>query len=298
MATTAWAGFVWGRERRRRSIRGFQHYVRRCASAASLAVQQNEEYRARGVRAAGDGAAPGRHRFVANWQDKAATARPGSSTSGSTRWSSSTTTGRALVRSSRQVAVPELPDDPSYIRALGVTLLDTSALAGEDLRQVLPRNAARAGRGQRHRRGGVSSRCGGGPRGAHGPPWSNGTARPLNQFNPTTRRYSAAECWRWRGARTGLPHRLLTDRFGDNGDQRALACIEGDTLRLDTWLMSCRVLKRRRTAAQPFRPWRGRGLRRIAGVNSDGQNTMVGHTPGRFLPHRDEWQAMPGGNWQ
>ena len=37
----------------------------------------------------------------------------------------------------------------------------------------------------------------------------------------------------------------LADRFGDNGlISVVLACVRGDALEVDTWVMSCRVLKR------------------------------------------------------
>lgn len=37
----------------------------------------------------------------------------------------------------------------------------------------------------------------------------------------------------------------LADRFGDNGlISVLLARVEGDTMEIDTWLMSCRVIKR------------------------------------------------------
>jgi len=67
-----------------------------------------------------------------------------------------------------------------------------------------------------------------------------------NQFNLTTRRRTEAEvevllndpahaCFSMR----------LKDRFGDHGLIAIVVCrLEGDTLEIDTWLMSCRVLKR------------------------------------------------------
>lgn len=67
-----------------------------------------------------------------------------------------------------------------------------------------------------------------------------------NQFNLTTRRRSEAEI-------AGLeqdPHALtlqvrLKDRFGDNGVISVIICVvDGDAWRIDTWLMSCRVLNR------------------------------------------------------
>jgi FkbH-like protein len=68
-----------------------------------------------------------------------------------------------------------------------------------------------------------------------------------NQFNLTTRRITEAECL----ALINRPDcytqfMRLKDRFGDNGITGILiAIIEGDTLRIDNWLISCRVLGRR-----------------------------------------------------
>jgi FkbH-like protein len=67
-----------------------------------------------------------------------------------------------------------------------------------------------------------------------------------NQFNLTTRRRSVAEVM----ALTQSPDWItatvsLSDRFGDNGlISVALGHVQQDVLEIDTWLMSCRVLKR------------------------------------------------------
>lgn len=67
-----------------------------------------------------------------------------------------------------------------------------------------------------------------------------------NQFNLTTRRRTVAEVL----ALTRAPDWVtvtvsLADRFGDNGlISVVLACVRGDALEVDTWVMSCRVLKR------------------------------------------------------
>jgi FkbH-like protein len=68
-----------------------------------------------------------------------------------------------------------------------------------------------------------------------------------NQFNLTTRRTTEAECL----ALIGRPDcytqfMRLKDRFGDNGITGILvAFIEDGSLRIDNWLLSCRVLGRR-----------------------------------------------------
>ena len=68
-----------------------------------------------------------------------------------------------------------------------------------------------------------------------------------NQFNLTTRRYTAAE------VESLIEHPdyitlfgRLTDKFGDNGLVTALiGHIQGDVLHIDLWIMSCRTFKRR-----------------------------------------------------
>lgn len=67
-----------------------------------------------------------------------------------------------------------------------------------------------------------------------------------NQFNTTTRRYTIAEIERIAGD-PGYIHLYgrLKDKFGDNGlVSVVIGEIEGKTLSILLWLMSCRVLKR------------------------------------------------------
>ena len=67
-----------------------------------------------------------------------------------------------------------------------------------------------------------------------------------NQFNLTTRRYTQAEVQ----AKTHHPDAItlygrLKDKFGDNGLITVIiADVKKDECQIDTWLMSCRVLKR------------------------------------------------------
>jgi FkbH-like protein len=67
-----------------------------------------------------------------------------------------------------------------------------------------------------------------------------------NQFNLTTRRYSRAEIEAIAGDDRFVTRYIrLTDRFGDNGlISVVIGRLDADTLHLDLWLMSCRVLKR------------------------------------------------------
>jgi len=67
-----------------------------------------------------------------------------------------------------------------------------------------------------------------------------------NQFNLTTRRYASAEVETVSKDPAFITlYGRLADKFGDNGLVSVLiGHIAGDTVNLDLWLMSCRVLKR------------------------------------------------------
>lgn len=67
-----------------------------------------------------------------------------------------------------------------------------------------------------------------------------------NQFNMTTRRYSEAEIAAFIAAPDWHAFTVqVRDRFGDNGIVGLLmACHEGDAWRIDTFLLSCRVIGR------------------------------------------------------
>ena len=67
-----------------------------------------------------------------------------------------------------------------------------------------------------------------------------------NQFNLTTRRRGDAEVRALLAAGAYTQAMRASDRFGDSGLTGVLIAIpEGGGLRMDTWLMSCRVLGRR-----------------------------------------------------
>ena len=91
-----------------------------------------------------------------------------------------------------------------------------------------------------------------------------------NQFNMTTRRYSAAEVESLIGSdgHVTLYGRLI-DKFGDNGLVTALiGSIEGDTLTIDLWIMSCRTFKRQLEHAMFDRlveACAAKGVKRIVG---------------------------------
>lgn len=68
-----------------------------------------------------------------------------------------------------------------------------------------------------------------------------------NQFNLTTKRYTEAEVKAFEHSSNIITLQArLTDRFGDNGMISVVICKEVDNCwEIDTWLMSCRVIKRR-----------------------------------------------------
>jgi FkbH-like protein len=103
-----------------------------------------------------------------------------------------------------------------------------------------------------------------------------------NQFNVTTRRYTLGEIEDIanNGAEYVTLYGRLVDKFGDNGlISVVLAKVVGDTLDLDLWLMSCRVLKRGMEGAmldQLVAAARARGLGTITGTYiPSAKNEMV-----------------------
>lgn len=92
-----------------------------------------------------------------------------------------------------------------------------------------------------------------------------------NQFNLTTRRYTGAEVEAVsRNSEFITLYGRLADRFGDNGLVSVIiGRVVGERLELDTWLMSCRVLKREFELAMfdaLVEQCQVRGVRRIVGV--------------------------------
>ena len=102
-----------------------------------------------------------------------------------------------------------------------------------------------------------------------------------NQFNLTTRRYTIAEV----EAATQDPvfitlYGRLADRFGDNGLVSVLiGRVVDETVELDLWLMSCRVLNREMELAMfdaLVEQCQARGVRKIVGVYIPSKkNSMV-----------------------
>ena len=198
--------------------------------------------------------------FVANWEDKAANlrciAKQLNISLNSLVFVDDNPAERAIVRQlTPEVAVPEMPSDVTgYVRALDRSrYFQLVSLNAEDFQrtEMYRDNAARevaessAGSVEKFLRSlQMIARI--------GPVDESTLERTVqlinrsNQFNLTTRRYSAADVMRVVENKEWITRTVtLADRFGDNGlISVLLAKIESENLVIDTWLMSCRVLKR------------------------------------------------------
>jgi FkbH-like protein len=92
-----------------------------------------------------------------------------------------------------------------------------------------------------------------------------------NQFNLTIKRYTSSDVEAFSVDPTFLTlYGRLTDRFGDNGLVSVLiGRISGETVELDVWLMSCRVIKREMEFAMfdaLIEQCQARGIRKIVGI--------------------------------
>jgi FkbH-like protein len=222
--------------------------------------------------------------FMANWTDKAANlreiARRLNIGVNSLVFVDDNPAERALVRQlAPEVAVPELPEDPAgYIQAIEpYRYFQTLSIAQEDLQRAeyyranAEREQALTGSANVEdylRSLAMAARIG--PVTAMSLERTAQLINKSNQFNLTTRRRSAAEVGAVTADREWLTRTVsLTDRFGDNGlISVLLAKVEGDALVIDTWLMSCRVLKRgvETLLNNNLCRWAiGRGLKRVRG---------------------------------
>ncbi|MCC7046053.1 MAG: HAD family hydrolase [Alphaproteobacteria bacterium] len=199
--------------------------------------------------------------FQANWKDKAANIRAIAQTLAlgldAFVLLDDNPVERAQVRQALpEVAVPELPEDPAlYARVLLASgYFEATAFSVEDIARAsyYQANATRAA--MLETSGDLDAFLA-----------SLGMAivfsafneigreriaqliSKSNQFNLTTRRYSAAEVdVLGRDPNVLTLQVRLTDRFGDNGMISVVICRrDGSVWEIDTWLMSCRVLGRR-----------------------------------------------------
>jgi FkbH-like protein len=234
--------------------------------------------------------------FVANWNDKASNLRFIAQQLNigldSLVFVDDNPAERSIVRQlAPEVAVPEMPTDPAgYVRALERhRYFQTLSLEAEDFKRTdfYRANAERdallqASPGDIHQflasldmTGRIE------PISALTLERSTQLINKSNQFNLTSRRYSTAEVM----ARSTDPawctaSVFLADRFGDNGLISVVMAQERDAaLLIDTWLMSCRVLKRgveQHVLNHLVERARERGLRTLRGVYiASAKNGMV-----------------------
>lgn len=198
--------------------------------------------------------------FVANWQDKATNLRAIASRLNigldALVFADDNPFERNLVRQELpEVAVPELPDDPSffaetiaragYFEALSITNEDRERGAQYQANQAREELRAATTDMESYLRGLqmelIVRRFD-----PIGIPRITQLINKTNQFNVTTRRYTEEEVRALAMDENviALQFRLL-DRFGDNGTIAILIGKHaGDAVAMDTWLMSCRVLGR------------------------------------------------------
>jgi FkbH-like protein len=200
--------------------------------------------------------------FQANWNDKAtnilAIADELSLGLDSMVFLDDNPAERGLVRKLLpQVRVPELPEDPAYYaRTLAAAgYFEAVAFAGEDLKRAefYQDNAKRAS--LQKQVGGVDAYLASLDMTITFQPFdATGRARIVqlinksNQYNLTTRRYTDPEVTEAENDSEVFTLQVrLADIFGDNGMISVVICRPEGTgvWKIDTWLMSCRVLGRK-----------------------------------------------------
>jgi FkbH-like protein len=198
--------------------------------------------------------------FVANWTDKATNLRTIAERLNiglnSLVFVDDNPAERALVRQlAPEVAVPELTTDPAdYIRCVEQhRYFQTVSISPEDFQRAEYYRANAAREMAEQQAGGLGDFLGSLAMVADVAPIdglslerSTQLINKSNQFNLTTRRYTAAEILGLTQDASWITLTVsLKDRFGDNGlISVLLARVDGKVAEIDTWLMSCRVLKR------------------------------------------------------
>ena len=198
--------------------------------------------------------------FVANWQDKATNLRQIAQTLqiglDALVFVDDNPAERRLVRAELpQVAVPELPEDPAgyvgclaeagYFEAIDLTAEDgarTAQYRANAEREALRQTATDLDSYLR----GLEMRLVWSPFDVAGLKRITQLINKTNQFNLTTERRTEPQVMALLEDPAVITLQLrLTDVHGDNGMIGVLiGCVEGQALRIDTWLMSCRVLGR------------------------------------------------------
>ena len=233
--------------------------------------------------------------FVANWQDKASNLRQIAQRLNigidSLVFLDDNPAERDIIRRELpEVAVPELPEDAAdyaaclagagYFETIAFTADDAARgrayAAGEERRAALEEATDMAGYLQS-----LAMVLQAQEVGPAELPRTVQLVNKTNQFNLTTRRTTEAAVEALAADPRSLALALrLRDKFGDNGLIAViLAKPAGDALRIDTWLMSCRVLGRQveeATLAVLAEAAAERGYRELVGEYiPSGRNGMV-----------------------
>jgi FkbH-like protein len=198
--------------------------------------------------------------FMANWNDKASNLRAIAQQLNigldSLVFIDDNPAERAIVRQlAPEVAVPELPEDViGYIRTIEQhRYFQVLSVGAEDYQRTA---FYQADQGRQHVQStavdietflrSLEMKARIGPINVTTLERSVQLIHRSNQFNLTARRHSVAEVTRLLEDRAWITLTVsLSDRFGDNGlISVVLAHMSGEAFEIDTWLMSCRVLKR------------------------------------------------------
>lgn len=255
--------------------------------------------------------------FVANWNDKASNIRYIAETLNigldSLVFVDDNPAEREQVRQVLpEVAVLELPKNPAdYSRALMFSgMLESMRLTAEDLKRteqyaMLQKGEALLKSSANYDDYLQSLEMTGNISGfdAIGRMRITQLINKTNQFNLTTRRYTEAEVEALEQNPSYLTYQVrLADKFGDHGMIGAvIARLDGDCALIDTWLMSCRVLKRgveNMTMNRLVRDVLARGGKKIVGTYIPTQkNAMVSGFFGGFGFVRSEEGADGKTTW-
>jgi FkbH-like protein len=264
--------------------------------------------------------------FIANWDDKATNlsrvAEQLNIGLNSLVFFDDNPAERSIVRQLRpEVAVPEVPSDPAYyIRALDrQRYFEALTISAEDLKRTEFYRADAKRSALESSAGDLDAFLQSLSMIARIEPVVDSTVERTvqlinrsNQFNLTTRRYTNADVLNVMKDPNWITRTIsLRDRFGDNGlISVLLAKAESGGLVIDTWLMSCRVLKRgveRFLQNHLVAAARERGLTRVLGEYIPTQKNALVREHYRNLgftqidgeiPGRDYWELRIDDQWQ
>jgi len=163
---------------------------------------------------------------------------------------------RGVVKSHLpEITIPDLPEDPAdYLPFLsGLNLFETSAYTQEDeqrtahFQQELKREITQASfTDEREFLKSLSMTCEIQPFSTFNLPRAAQLLQRSNQFNLRTIRYTEEDLQRLSTSDAHLSWTFsVDDQFGSYGlISVVIGCLDGDEFFIDTWVMSCRVLKR------------------------------------------------------